>query len=219
VPTEVAHRRRGRRKEETHKLICFQPFCIFWFSGEMRARKRAIYVAVLAVGIVALLVDRLFLGPQEIAPEQSKAATTGSDVRPDPAAKPSASPPAGRQTPAWTETISSRLMALANREKLDLANVTDAFRPGTGWRREPPPQASKAVPKTSPAKLFRQRHRLLATVADEQGGKAIVDGICLRVGDQLDGLTLVAIGDGVAIFAWRDIRAELRLASTREGSP
>lgn len=178
----------------------------------MRSRKRKVYVAVLALALVALGVDRLVLSPGRTGPKEGEAATPRS-ARTDPAADAGVSGDAGRQTTPPAEIICERLADLAKRENLDLANVADAFRPGPKWRKGPPPRAKGPAPppETPPAEEFKKRHKLVAVMADDEGGKAVIDDVCLRVGDTLDGLKLVAVGDGSAVFAWKDVRVELRL--------
>jgi hypothetical protein len=92
-------------------------------------------------------------------------------------------------------------------EGLDLSSVPDAFRPSRRW--DPPdallpatPVAPPPPPKFDLVSQFRARHKLKAVMKARAGvaGGAIVDGRLKFVGQQVDGLTLVAVNEHSAVF-------------------
>ncbi len=104
----------------------------------------------------------------------------------------------------------ARLRALAQTQP-ETTDVRDAFRPSSSWlaemRRADRAQGSGA--DAAPRRSFD--HRLVAVMVDGQGGMAIIDGRCLRVGQTMDGFTLVRLGKNSAVLQANGRKVELTL--------
>jgi hypothetical protein len=59
---------------------------------------------------------------------------------------------------------------------------------------------------------FAERHKLTATAVGPDGGMAIIDGQCLVVGRQMDGLKLVSVDRSSATLEADGIKVKLSLA-------
>lgn len=150
-----------------------------------RTQKR--YAAVLGVCGLALLIDRLFLAPEEASGNEASVALIAQPGAVAPAAKRSA---AGSGAPA-KERLARRFQELAAGRALDPADVADAFLPPEAWIGED--AMERAGDDASPATAFRQRHRLTGIIADARGGLARIDEQNLRLGDEIDGFRVTAI--------------------------
>jgi hypothetical protein len=190
-------------------------------------KQQKIYVAVLLLAAVAFGMDRWVIGqgPEEASAAAPKARTSGAQPAPtasapaggevtgDPrGAGPVASgagstPPGGagtagaRQGPS--RSLAVRFQEVVKVEGLDLTSVPDAFRPSRRWD---PPDALPVAPVAPPppksdlVSQFRSRHKLSAVMAGG-AGVALVDGKWYFVGQQFDGLTLVAVEKHSAVFS------------------
>jgi hypothetical protein len=176
-------------------------------------KQRKIIVAVLALALLALFADRLFLGGGSTGPQPTAAHTPPS--APPPARAPVLpAVPAGAASAAAAatgESLADRLRKLAEKEDIEITAVRDAFAPSVGWipkRVAPEPTAQPAEEKPD----FAKQHELMAVMA---GALVIVDGKCLRVGAALDGYVLVSVGNSSAVFQSDGDRVELRLKDAR----
>ncbi len=112
--------------------------------------------------------------------------------------------------PPAPRTLADRLDDLAGREKLDGMTVSDAFRPVASWGGQPA-KAQTAPPVSQTRALQFRRHKLTATAVSADGGMAIVDGQCITVGGQMDGMRLVSVDRSSATFSGDGIKVKLRL--------
>jgi hypothetical protein len=112
--------------------------------------------------------------------------------------------------PPAPRTLVDRLNDLAGSEGLDGASVADAFCPAPSWAGRP--AATSITPRAAQIRIRRFReHKLTATVVGPDGGMAIVDGQCITVGRQVDGMRLVSVDRGSATFADDGIKVTLTL--------
>jgi hypothetical protein len=178
-------------------------------------KQQKIYAAVLLLAGAAFAVDRWVIGhgPEEASASTAKART--SAAQPAPAVTPGASNVAAyprgtisvapstagpRQGPS--RSLAVRFQEVVKFERLDLSSVPDAFRPSRRWD---PPDAPPVTPVAPPpprfdlAAQFKSRHKLNAVIASG-AGVALVGGKWYSVGQQLDGLTLVAVTRHAAVF-------------------
>lgn len=153
--------------------------------------KHKAYGGVLGVGLLALLVDKAFLGPGEAAgqvPSTHHAANQDQS-------SPVEAPEMLVSTPTSEYALARQLQAIAEARDIDVQRTPDAFAP-PGWRIEKP---SRIV--TPVEARFRRAHRLNALMAAQGTSYAIVDGRRLGVGDMLDGFTLIEVTEGTAVFS------------------
>jgi hypothetical protein len=159
--------------------------------------KQGVYGALLAIALIALVIDRLYFS------EPSKAqASPELPVAPQPAPAVSLAPIA---EPA-DGLISDHLKSIP---PVDLQVRPDAFAPSKAWLAaiQPPPVPPPALPPPPPpdkidhrAVNFVAAHKLSAVLKSHNGGAAIVDGEMVCVGQTLDGYTLTSIQSGSARF-------------------
>jgi len=112
--------------------------------------------------------------------------------------------------PPAPRTLADRLNDLAGSEGLDGTSVADAFCPAPSWVGQP--VAPSPTPRATQIRVRRFReHKLTATAVGSDGGMAIIDGKCITVGRQMDGMRLIAVDRGSATFASEGIEVTLRL--------
>ncbi|MFO8012812.1 MAG: hypothetical protein R6X20_05835 [Phycisphaerae bacterium] len=180
-------------------------------------RSRKIILAVLAVAVVALVVDRLVLAPPASGPKHARAAPTPSPA--DTAAKTRATPSPAAATPSETvgrPALAERLEATAERFQLDPETLRDGFVPSQAWLVdlvEPAPEAAPEAVETqaSPAEQFAEQHTLTSVILTTGGGSAVIDGKVVPVGQVLDGFRLTRLTRSSAVFEADGEEVELRL--------
>src|SRR5688572_2963508 len=195
----------------------------------MQTKQKKIYAAVLGLAVTAFAADRWVIG-HDAAPEEAEqllmtsntttaaapvsttaALVTGQPVMAAGAVAPVAAAPN-------TSTLARRLREVATAERLDLAEVSDAFRVSPVWL--PPPAPKVEAPKVARDLVaeFHKDHRLDAVMKNgtKGGGLAIIDGKTVRPGQALDGFRLLKVNDRSALFVGKglqgeDLRLELRI--------
>lgn len=203
-------------------------------------RERKVLLAVLALGALALLVDRLFLasghtGPQHAAAEveveaEPRAATARAEATQS--APSSSGPDDADQIMQATMALlrerddgpllNERLSETAKSHGVSPLNPRNAFEPPKAWiasgetNAEPddpaPSSLQQAPTPAEQAQRFREQHRLRATMTERGTGVAIIGLRALRLGDELDGFTLERIGERSAVFSSETVRVELKVA-------
>jgi len=173
-------------------------------------RERKVYAAFLAAALAALAADKFILGP----PESSAA------VRSDYLVNSPAAPPAARKTvaveaappplpsPAAPALLAQRMEQVARDQQLNLDEAHDVFHTPATWVKP----AAPAQPDLQAA--FAAKHRLVALLKSSRGGIAVVAGQSrksLRIGQQMDGFTLVSIAERSAAFRSGSVAVELQL--------
>jgi len=119
--------------------------------------------------------------------------------------------------PPAPKSLADRLHKLSGAGVLDAASVADAFCPSEAWVARGHPQ-EPAVAAGQPdlaalrARQFAERHKLTATAVGADGGMAIIDGQCLTVGREIDGLKLVAVDRNSARLESGGVEVKLSLA-------
>ena len=155
--------------------------------------KQVVYGGLLAIAVVALVIDRIFFA------EPSKA--QGSPELPSKPEPPVAVSVAAPAEPA-DGLISEHLNSIP---AVDLKVMPDAFAPSKAWilaTQPPPPPLPAPVPDKVDhrAAEFAAAHKLSALLKSHNGGAAVIDGEMVRVGETLDGYTLTAVEGSSARF-------------------
>ncbi len=171
-------------------------------------KSRQAYVAILVIGVVALVIDRTLLQPEQAAASAASALqyTISPSTRvPDDPGSPRSEGPAPRQV-----AIARRLEQIAEQHGLDPIGVVAAFRPSPMWLAlgEAPVVPSQVE---SLVDRFRKAHTLTAVMGSGDQGWAIVVGRTLLFGRVLDGFTLVSVGARSAVLESGDARVVLTL--------
>lgn len=172
--------------------------------------------AVLGLAVAVFMGDRVMgwlpLGPDQAEASASLGVSLGQEFSKEMRATAALTniPPAPRM-------LADRLHKLAGADGLDAAPVADAFRPSQAWIARPQPQEPTMAggqPDLAGlrARQFAERHKLTATAVGPDGGMAIIDGQCLVVGRQMDGLKLVAVDRDSATLEADGVAVKLSLA-------
>ena len=174
--------------------------------------RQRIAVCILALAAAALVVDRAFLRPGGATPAKADAALSAA-LDELPCALDS-------QTSAAEErTLAARLRDLAaSRDDGRSGDVRDAFKLSKTWLAvlSPPPPEPADVPESESKPEYRPVHRLTAVILDKNSDRAIVDGKCLRVGQEIDGVKLISVGQRSAILESGGTRVELKLETSAQ---
>ena len=167
-------------------------------------KQRKVYGAVVSLALTALGLDR-FVFPGGEAPVPAAAA----QVAPSQPTKKVTTVAAPAKTQeanlAGLAALAVRMRNVAEVERLDLADAKDSFRAPPAWAGEalkarPAAAAATAAPPVDPAASFHDKHHLVAVLKSTRGGVAILDGKTVRIGKEVDGFRLTAVGDRTAIF-------------------
>ena len=169
--------------------------------------KQKAYASVLAMVVIALVADRLFLpapgeaaGSTSVRPGRSDVSTSGVDT-----GATWASPISPQRS-----VLASRLDAVAKARGFDLENVPDAFEASVAWLE--PDGADQGV-GPGPRGTTAASLRLNAVMAHGPAGYAIVNGKTLFIGESLNGYRLLAVYDrSVILETPAATRVELTLA-------
>ena len=175
------------------------------------SRSQKILIAVLGVGLGALAVDRLLLGGAATGPAQASAMPIPGAPAPDGTAHAGAGD-SSAAAPA-TLSVAEQLRAVAAAEHLNGAVVPDAFEPSEQWVPAPAPADNRSAARQaeSAADNFARSHPLSAVLTTPTGGWAMIAGQTVRVGQSVDGFTLVSVTEGAAVLERDGVRVELKL--------
>jgi hypothetical protein len=150
--------------------------------------KNKAYTAIVSVGLLALVIDRVYFTPPAAAAAPAAIAeavphaplkTDGTSAEPGPEG-----------------TIASKLAAVG---LPDLQNLTDAFSPSKAWIGGSQPVVDD----------FKTTHKLTAVMTSHSGGGAIVNGQLIKLGQTLDGFTLTTINSRTVEFVKGSTKVEL----------
>jgi hypothetical protein len=174
------------------------------------SKQQKVYLAILALVLMALVVDRTFLSRQSVTAEVSadsgllpapvfRQEDAGTDS-PDPNSQPS------------SIKLAQRLEALWPDESLGLDEARDAFSLPAPWLAKV--HAQVPLPEADAVAKFAKNHQLSAVLFD-QTSFAVVDNHLLILGQELDGFKLVAVDEDSATFAAGKKQVVLRLENDR----
>ena len=170
------------------------------------SKKQRISICILVVAVAALVADRTVLRPGDATPAKAGAAegAAAGDL-------PSAANPETQASEG--SSLAARLRELASSEDFASGEVRDAFKLSQTWSAElcpPKPKPRRARPRGR-AKPAEPVHQLTAVILANDGGRAIVDGKCLRVGQELNGMKLISVSKRSAVLEFKGKRVELTL--------
>ena len=168
-------------------------------------KSRQAYVAILVIGVVALVIDRTLLQPEPAEASAWQYAISPSTREPIDPGSPRSEGPAPRQV-----AIARRLEQIAEQRGLDPIGVVDAFRPSPMWLALGEAAVGPAQVE-SLADRFGKAHTLTAVMGSGDQGWAIVDGRTLFIGQVLDSFTLMSVGRRSAVLESGDARVVLTL--------
>ena len=171
-------------------------------------KERKIYVALLAVGLSALTVDRVFSSSDaEETPEPPAALIVNKS---DAAGTAKASVGATEAAAPDFNPIITRLRTLDEVERLSGTPTEDAFQMPLRWAaayRTEAPQTRRL----SSIEEFQQNHQLNAVMLAGRQSRAIVDGRTISMGQAFDGFKLVEVTERFAVLESSSGQVVLRL--------
>jgi hypothetical protein len=165
-------------------------------------RQKAL-IGVFALGLIALMVDRVFLRPQGGAGKASGVEIGDSNRGVGDSA---AASPDEAQRPS----VAQRLERLWSDHEANDVGMRDPFSLKGSWldgSGEDPAVVS------SPLTEFAKTHSLVAVVMDGRQSYALVGDRVLKLGDQIDGFVLTSVGPKSAIFDRQGEQVVLELAT------
>jgi hypothetical protein len=168
------------------------------------AKRGKTFVAIFALGLAALAVDRVFLRPQGGAEKASADAFAKYGVPASPAEK-AASAPSEAQRPSVTQ----RLDRAWPDQEPNVAQARDPFSLTGPWLGSTETGPSAAP---DPVTVFAKAHPLGAVVMNGPRSHVLVNDRFLTLGQQIDGFTLVSVGPKSATFERQGERIVLELA-------
>jgi len=175
-------------------------------------KKQKVMVAVLSLGVAALVVDKAFLGEEAAGPSRTQAATPPGPAPTAPPAATATPPEANDRLVAKITSLAATLDAVRDALDLDLSGTRDAFCPSKNWLSDIRPNEAMATTSQEVRAIeFTRRHELKAVVTRGEGGAAFIDDTHVRVGQIIDGFTLVSVRVGAANLAAGELQVELKL--------
>lgn len=187
-------------------------------------KQRRIYLAILAVAIVALTVDRLFLIDGASGPADAEAAIEQASeellIQPgytDQIEEARARVDDSTARLEEEHTLTRRFERLAERRPFNADAVANAFAVPAAWRAaqtQPaePDEAAAADPQPDRLDAFRRAHTLQAVIRrGDGGGLAIINDRPLRVGDRIGAFSLTRLAGDHAVLESDDGRVTLQL--------
>ena len=154
------------------------------------AKRQKVFIVVFLLGLIAFVVDRVYLLPQG-APKQASASAFelyGMVVSTDePVPEPTGQNP----------TVAERLGRVWSDQDVNEAAMRDPFSLTGSWQVGP---VVNEPPAPDEAAAFAKTHSLVAIVKEDQQSYVLIDDRVLALGQQMDGFTLVSVGPKSAVF-------------------
>ena len=170
-------------------------------------KERKVYLILAGAGVIALGIDRLFLGSAASGPSTASAVVASLSV-PRPL---SDGELWSQEVLALESSLAQQLRRIAEEHEHFSGADRDAFHPSAAWLGDRQDEDQARLVQQPEAERFRQEHQLMAVVPNDRCGYAMVDGTPLFVGHKLEGFTLVAVRDRSAIFKSKDTYVDLRM--------
>jgi hypothetical protein len=169
------------------------------------AKRQKALIGVFCLGVLGLVVDRVFLRPQG-GPGTASADTSETYTVPVSSADSASSASAEAQS----QSIAERLDRLWPDWEPNAAEARDPFSLADSWL-----HSMEAGPSTAPnpAAEFAKAHPLVAVVLDGRQSHVLINDRFLTLGEQIDGFTLVSVGPKSAVLERQGEQIVLELAS------
>ena len=152
-------------------------------------KQQRVYFGLLAIGLVALAVDRLTFSPSSA--EASESPELLLVAKPAGPAGAAANVSSKAITTFATNPVAQKLVALSESMHLTGTPTKDAFSPSLAWSGKP----TVALIDT---KSFEATHSLEGVMVSGRHPAAMIAGKLVSVGESIDGYKLVSVADGAA---------------------
>lgn len=176
-------------------------------------RRQKTFLAVLGLGLTALIVDRTLLTPLSAAGDEVVVAEA-NELQAVAEQEQTISEP---NYSGSDKRLSDRLDAVWADRMFDPSSMRDAFGVPARWGEDRVPEAPGASAQPDVAVEFMRAHTLKGVMLNEKGGCIRVDDLYLAQGEMLDGYTLVDIGEVSATFESDGRTVVLRLRGADNG--
>lgn len=179
----------------------------------MKLSKRQISsVAVLAIALIVLFVDRAFLC-RGSSPAGASASLNAAPAEPIPEAV----DPPNSNSESPTIKLAQRLERLWSEKNLDMSQARDVFSLPASWLADvrPATPIGRSPTGQDAVTVFRTNHQLRGVLMTDQACCVTVNDHILRLGEDLDGFKLVAIEKDSATFEADGKQVSLRLVFDR----
>ena len=168
-------------------------------------------IAVLTIALIALFVDRAFLGEGGVPAGASASLNEGS-TKPVPE---TVDPPNSDSEPS-TIRLAQRLETLWSERNPDMSQARDVFSLPASWLADNHPATPIDHPTGQDAiTMFKTNHQLSGVLMTDQARCVTVNDHVLYLGDELDGFKLVAINEDSATFEANGRQVSLWLVTDR----
>ncbi len=170
-------------------------------------------IAILAIALVALLVDRVFLGGAS-GPQSAEAQLTSPRSLNTLLPKPLQAVVDER---AGRPPLIEKLQDLTKSQNLSLAEMSEAFRLSDEWRAEVGSVSVRLQGRSlTPAQRFVRTHQLEVVMVGGARSRAVVNNKPLQLNQQIDGFTLVSVTHNSAVFVCENQRVELLMKKPQD---
>jgi len=175
------------------------------------SKRQKSVLALFAIALVALVIDRAFLGGSGSPSEASASSSPPPDTN-----NPQTSNPPDEESKPSTVRLDQKIEALWLEKDLDLQQPREIFTLPAPWLADilPKKPENTAMPKDA-VTVFMTSHELQGVVISDQTRCVTVNDHILYLGDELDGFTLIAIAEDSATFEFDARRAVLKLERDR----
>ncbi len=168
-------------------------------------KRQKTLIAVFFLGLIGLGVDRVFLRPQG-GPDAASADSSDNYAVPLSPAREAPSPAAEAQDPG----VGERLEQIWPDRELNTVEARDPFSLAGSWS-DGKATGPSATPES--AEAFARAHPLAAVVVSGRQSYISIDDRILKLGEQIEGYTLVSVGTKSAVFERQGERIVLELLS------
>lgn len=165
-------------------------------------QSQKVYFGLLAVGLIALGVDRFVLTPPAAAASDDTQSLLVKPADSSAGTVPLVASPVSIQS----NPIANKLKQLNDSIPAPRGEMRDAFTPGAAWA-----GATGGAFGNGALANFSDTHHLTGVLVSGRAGQAMVDGKDVLVGQTLDGFKLIAVKPGVAVFQQGDVQITLRI--------
>ena len=170
-----------------------------------KKKKTKVYIAIFGLAIAALMIDQVFLAPEDGIPQEAVAGAAAQYAA-TPAPE-SSSQSQSLETATSEEVLADRLDDVYATRGRRPEPLRDVFVPAESWRGQAETKKSPAEILASPEEQFRKTHHLQAIAGSGTDGSIVVsDGVgdyVVKFGQKLNGFTLVQIDKDQASTTWR----------------
>ena len=209
-------RRPGLANSRTHpnkNLFWGDSYLLLLLGMKLTKRQKAL-IGVSVVALVGLVADRMFLAGGALRPSQAGASQqlAMTMMLPELTAEDSQGQVDLPESSAKGPTVlAQRLETIAKTRHLGTESVKDAFCPSSAWQGQDYPVEGPVNSHEVRAQRFVRQHQLEAVAMTPQGNIAIINGVCLRIAQRIEGFKLISVDNSSAVLVCDDIAVTLRL--------